>query len=290
MVHLNSILHPTIASSDLIFSKTTSTPSTASSTTAAASSTNSFGAQLAAAIEGYLAQSGNGSQFEINVQEGQGQTAGGASQFTVTVTNLSDTSGTTTGTAATNTVSTPTTAASTATTTAAPTTATASAAAAAVSVSSTPAAVVPAASPFGGAMPSAAELANMTPDEAYWAEQPAAVQALQNMPADQVGPAAMALAQQGYTIDVPIMVWGWDPLTTMVERQNYGYTWVPSGLQSPVDVPPGLSFPGLASYDPNNPPPGSIPVTTAFAAGTNMQDVFIDPAQITASMTLSASS
>ncbi len=130
----------------------------------------------------------------------------------------------------------------------------------------------------------------MTPDEAYWAEQPAAVQALQGMPPDQVGPAAMALAQQGYAIDVPIMVWGWDPLTTMVERQNYGYTWVPSGLQAPVQVPPGLTFPGLPTYDPNNPPAGSIAVTTAFAAGTNMQNVFIDPAQIAASITLSASS
>jgi hypothetical protein len=37
-------------------------------------------------------------------------------------------------------------------------------------------------------------------------------------------------------------------------------------------------------------PTGSIAVATAFAAGTNMQDVFIDPAQITASMTLLASS
>jgi hypothetical protein len=275
MVHLNSIRHPEIVNSDPIFAKTSSTASTASSTAATASSTDSFGAQLAAAIEGYLAQSGNGSQFEINVQEGQSKTTGGASQFTVTVTNLSDSSASATATAASTTA--------TATTTAASAVVLASAAAAA-------AAVKPAASPFGGAMPSASELANMTPDEGYWAEQPAAVQALKNMPPDQVGPAAMALAQQGYVIDVPIMVWGWDPLTTMVERQNYGYTWVPSGLQAPVQVPPGLSFPGLPTYDPNKPPAGSIAVTTAFAAGTNMQNVFIDPAQIAASMTLSASS
>jgi len=50
------------------------------------------------------------------------------------------------------------------------------------------------------------------------------------------------------------------------------------------------SFPGLPTYDPNNPPAGSIAVTTAFAAGTNMQDVFIDRARITSSITLSASS
>jgi len=128
----------------------------------------------------------------------------------------------------------------------------------------------------------------MTPDQAYWAEQPPAVQALQNMdPADRMA-AAQQLAQQGYTIDVPIMAWGWDPLTTMVERQNYGYTWVPSALQSPVPLPPGLSFPGLPNYDPNNPPAGSIKVTTDFAAGTNMQDVFVDPATIEASMSPAA--
>jgi hypothetical protein len=283
MVHLNSILHPEIVKNDPIFAKTSSTASTASSTAATASSTDAFGAQLAAAIEGYLAQSGNGSQFEINVQEGQSKTTGGASQFTVTVTNLSNSSASATATAAATTATAAITAASSASAAGADEAVLASAAAAST-------AVKPAASPFGGAMPSVSDLANMTPDEAYWAEQPAAVQALKDMPADQVGPAAIALAQQGYVIDVPIMVWGWDPLTTMVERQNYGYTWVPSGLQAPVQVPPGLAFPGLPTYDPNKPPAGSIAVTTAFAAGTNMQNVFIDPAQIAASMTLSASS
>ncbi len=115
----------------------------------------------------------------------------------------------------------------------------------------------------------------MTPDEAYWAEQPPAVQALQNMPADQRGAAAEALAGQGYSIDVPIMVWGWDPLTTMVMRQNYGYTWVPSGDQPNLPLPPGVSVPGLKNYDPANAPPGSILVTTAFANGTNGQDPYV---------------
>ena len=134
------------------------------------------------------------------------------------------------------------------------------------------------------AAPPTIDKSNMTPDQAYWAEQPAAVQALQNLPADQRAAAAQTLAQQGYTIDVPIMVWGWDPLTTMIERQQYGYTWVPSGLQSPVELAPGLSFPETP-YDGSNPPPGSIAVTTDFAKGTNMQNVFIDPATIQASFT-----
>ena len=131
---------------------------------------------------------------------------------------------------------------------------------------------------------SAADKAKITPDDAYWADQPAAVQALRNMPEGDRQNAAMKLAQDGNTIDVPIMVWGWDPLTTMVERQNYGYTWVPSALGSPVLVPPGLSFPGEPSYDAANPPAGSIKVTTDFAAGTNMQNVFIDPATLLASL------
>lgn len=96
-------------------------------------------------------------------------------------------------------------------------------------------------------------------DNAYWAQQPAAVQQLRNMPdeaqREQVG---MQLAQQGYAIDVPVMVWGWDPGITTQLRETAGYTWVPSALQQPVSEAPGLNVPGLTPYDPSNPPPGSI--------------------------------
>ena len=72
---------------------------------------------------------------------------------------------------------------------------------------------------------------------------------------------ATQLANEGYSIDVPIMVWGWDPSITMAMRQSDGYTWVPSALQPPVEVSPGLPSVGtLAAYNPNNPPPGSIAV------------------------------
>lgn len=97
-------------------------------------------------------------------------------------------------------------------------------------------------------------------DQTYWSSQPAAVQQLENAaPEDRPG-LATQLANEGYSIDVPIMVWGWDPATTMAERQSLGYTWVPSALQQPVEVAPGLSFNG-ASYNPANPPSGSIQVT-----------------------------
>jgi len=98
-------------------------------------------------------------------------------------------------------------------------------------------------------------------DDAYWAKQPAAVQQLRTIN-DQGQRTLMAtqLANQGYTIDVPIMVWNWDPSQVTSLRQSYGYTWVPSALQNPVGVAPGLSEPGIQPYDPNNPPAGSIAV------------------------------
>lgn len=99
-------------------------------------------------------------------------------------------------------------------------------------------------------------------DDAYWAGQPAAVQALRNVQ-DPGQRAALAtqLANEGYSIDVPIMVWGWDPSITTSMRQADGYTWVPSALQNPIELAPGLpAMGGVAAYNPNNPPSGSIPV------------------------------
>ena len=98
-------------------------------------------------------------------------------------------------------------------------------------------------------------------DDAYWAQQPPAVQQLRDISdyqtREQLG---TQLAEQGYTIDVPIMVYGWDPSRVMATREAAGYTWVPSGLQKPVEMPPGVTVPGMASYDPNNAPAGSIRV------------------------------
>ena len=98
-------------------------------------------------------------------------------------------------------------------------------------------------------------------NDAYWAKQPADVQQLRNIgDTGQRTLMATQLAAQGYKIDVPIMVWGWDPSQVTSLRQSYGYTWVPSALQNPVAVAPGLSDPGMQPYDPNNPPAGSITV------------------------------
>lgn len=103
-------------------------------------------------------------------------------------------------------------------------------------------------------------------DKAYWLAQPPDVQALQGI-SDETARETQAkvLALAGRKIDVPIMVWLWDPYLTMLQRQNFGYTWVPSGLQPNIPVVPGAVLPGFPSYDPNNPPAGSIIVSTNIA-------------------------
>ncbi len=112
-----------------------------------------------------------------------------------------------------------------------------------------------------GSSGSTSEDPNQAFDDAYWAKQPQAVQALRTM-SDYAARtrAAAALAGQGYTIDVPIMVWGWDPAKITAARQSYGYTWVPSALGSSIAEAPGMNLPGMTAYDPKNPPPGSVAV------------------------------
>jgi len=98
-------------------------------------------------------------------------------------------------------------------------------------------------------------------DAAYWASLPLAVQACKG------GNPTLAqqLALQGYTIDAPIMALGWDPYIVMSIRQADGLTWVPSALQPAIvmsPTSPAQSNPPYAPYDPNNPPPKSIRVST----------------------------
>lgn len=103
-------------------------------------------------------------------------------------------------------------------------------------------------------------------DAAYWLFQPPQVRALALIgDQDQRAAQAATLATQGFVIDVPIMVWMWDPYLVMTMRVNYGYTWVPSALQPPVSMVPGLSVPGVMVYDPTHPPAGSIKVSTNIA-------------------------
>jgi hypothetical protein len=115
-------------------------------------------------------------------------------------------------------------------------------------------------------MPTTAETTQQQFDQAYWASQPPEVQALQNIAdPEQRAAEAAELATSGFTIDVPIMVWGWDPYLVMTMRAQEGYTWVPSALQSPISIAPGITQPGVVPYNPSDPPPGSITVSTNIA-------------------------
>jgi len=118
--------------------------------------------------------------------------------------------------------------------------------------------------------PTPAPAPEITEADAYWDAQPAAVQALRYMPDGQAkDDLALQLANEGYSIDTQIMVWGWDPQMTMQIRENQGYSWVPSYGSANIPVGPGLSMPGESdTYDPSSPPPGAIIVSTAFANGT----------------------
>ena len=113
-------------------------------------------------------------------------------------------------------------------------------------------------------------------NQAYRAAQPPEVRGLMDMPSDssesisaRVARGA-GLASKGYTIDAPIMVYGWDPYLAMTERQNLGLTWVPSALQPGLGMPgqysePGLNTPGTLGPYPSTAPPGSIKVSTNLA-------------------------
>ena len=99
-------------------------------------------------------------------------------------------------------------------------------------------------------------------DRAYWASQPPEIRALPGMAdPDQRASRAAELAANGFTVDVPIMVWGWDAYLVMKMRSDYGYTWVPSALQPAVTIAPGLLLPGVVPYEPAHPPAGSIRVS-----------------------------
>lgn len=117
----------------------------------------------------------------------------------------------------------------------------------------------PPSSPVDGTLKSQDPALNY--DDAYWASQPPAVQALRYMD-DQTQRSELAgqLTAAGYKIDAPVMVWGWDPAKVTTLRQGMGYTWVPSGYQNPVAEAPGVDDHGSQPYDPTNPPSGSIAV------------------------------
>ena len=127
--------------------------------------------------------------------------------------------------------------------------------------------------------------------QAYWSVQPAAVQALQNLPAGSQARQDLAtkLTQQGYCIDTEIGIFGWDPQMTMQSRQAYGYPWVPCWGGTAPNVQPGVTDPGVTSnYDPSNPPARSIPTNLDFVKGTTQNSIITTQQAAAGNPTLAA--
>jgi hypothetical protein len=98
-------------------------------------------------------------------------------------------------------------------------------------------------------------------DDAYWAAQPPEVRQLREIDdIDQRKVLGQQLAGEGFKIDTPIMIWGWDAGKVTDMRHASGYTWVPSASQPSVTAAPGMGGGGIVPYDPFSPPPGSIMV------------------------------
>jgi hypothetical protein len=98
-------------------------------------------------------------------------------------------------------------------------------------------------------------------DSAYWAHQPPQVQKLHGTASYETRRMkAVLLAEGGFVIDVPIMVYGWDPFKIMEAREEYGYKSVPSLAQPNVAVAPGVNS-GTATGGTND---GEIKVSLDF--------------------------
>lgn len=107
-------------------------------------------------------------------------------------------------------------------------------------------------------------------DNAYWAHQDPEVRKLRTLDLTSFGGMnnalrmADALAQRGFLIDIPIMVWQWDPFKIMSQRVAYGYTWVPAARMPNIQKAPGNDEPGRTPYDPTVIPAGAIKVSLDF--------------------------
>ena len=113
-------------------------------------------------------------------------------------------------------------------------------------------------------------------DTVYWASQPPAIRSAFSGPVPSLAVqqaravSAAQLASQGYVVDVPIMVYGFDPCQEMAQRLSFGLTWVPSALQNGLGQPGGFALPGVPTqpgqtpYDANKPPAGSVKVSVSL--------------------------
>lgn len=74
-------------------------------------------------------------------------------------------------------------------------------------------------------------------DKLWWAAQPPRVRGLKDLPVDTSRTAlALELAQQGFTIFIPVCVYGWSPYGVMSCYAANGFKWVPALLQTGFTV------------------------------------------------------
>ena len=98
-------------------------------------------------------------------------------------------------------------------------------------------------------------------NDAYIASKPLEVQALFSMGSDEARAAKGQELAYKYLLCKRIDINNGDPWTVMLTWLDLGYTWMPSALQDPLTVAPGLNDQHDPPYDPLNPRPGSIKVS-----------------------------
>jgi hypothetical protein len=124
--------------------------------------------------------------------------------------------------------------------------------------------------------------------EMWWLAQPPQVRELRSMPADEARTAkALSLAQTGFTILIPVCVYGWDAHNAMECYQANGFKWVPALLQNltvaqfPLNpwelsqdtpMPKGSIKVSLAEadYPPFDPPSVPAPAPSFVPVGINL--------------------
>ncbi len=100
----------------------------------------------------------------------------------------------------------------------------------------------------------------------YWASIPHACKdtLLPARGSAEATPIARKLALAGCTIDVPIQVWGWDPVLVMATRQADGFQYVASGLMGYMAAP-------------GQPLPGAIRVSVSAADYLSLEPIAAPP-------------
>lgn len=118
-------------------------------------------------------------------------------------------------------------------------------------------------------------VARSTFNAAYWASYPPIITSTfdpnSKVDFETLKTKAIAFTQQGYKIDVFVMLMKQDPYITMRERADWlGFASVPALGEAPVTLTPGLGGPSNAgsikvSYDVADYPPFPVPVAPVVA-------------------------